>query len=84
MPPLGPGEAPGEFIEVTGADQLALGGVTGWRQRPVAAGGEPAPDPPPRVLAPEPVKPAVPAARAPAEGHPWCPLIAGAVSVAAW
>jgi hypothetical protein len=42
-----------------------------------------APDPPPRVPAPEPVKPADPAACALAGGHRGCPLIAGAVSLAA-
>ena len=80
MPPLGLGEAAGELIEVAGADQLALGGVIAWRQRPVAAGGVAAPDPPPRVLAPEPVKPAVAVGRALAGGHPGCPPIAAVVS----
>ena len=84
MSALGLGEVPGEFIEVAGASQAALGGVIGWRQRPVVAGGAAAPDPPPGVLTPEPVKSAVPVARAPAGGHRWCPLIAGAVSPAAW
>jgi hypothetical protein len=80
---LGLGEAAGEFIEVAGADQAALGGVIAWRQGPVGAGGVAAPDPPPRVPAPEPVKPAGPAVRALAGGHRGCPLTAGAVSLAA-
>ena len=80
MPAFGLGEAPGEFIEIAGADQLAMGGVIAWRQCPVAAGGVAAPDPPPRVLAPEPVEPAVPAGRVPAGGHPCCPPIAAVVS----
>jgi hypothetical protein len=72
MPPLGLGEALGEFIEVVCADQVLLGGVIAWRQRPVAAGGMAAPDPPPRVLAPEPVKPALGGVRAAAGGgHLW-------------
>jgi hypothetical protein len=33
-----------------------------------------APDPPPRVLAPEPVKPAVLVAGVPVPGHRCCPL----------
>ena len=77
MPSLGLGEARGEFIEVAGTDQLALGGVMAWRQRPVMAGGVAAPDPPPRVAAPEPVKSAIPVAGTPAGGHRWCLLIAG-------
>ena len=81
MPAFGLGEAPGEFIEIAGADQLAMGGVIAWRQCPVAAGGVAAPDPPPRVLAPEPVKPAVPAGRVPAGGHPCCPPLAAVVSL---
>jgi hypothetical protein len=83
-PLLGLGEAVGEFIEAAGVDQVALGGVIAWRQRPVAAGGVAAPDPPLRVLAPEPVKFAVPVGGALAGGHRWCLLIAGAVSQAAW
>jgi hypothetical protein len=50
------GEAAGELVEVTGADQLVHGGVIAWRQRPVVAGCVAAPDPPLRVLLPEPVK----------------------------
>src|SRR6266568_6784707 len=80
---LGLGEAAGEFIEVAGADQAALGGVVAWRQRPVGAGGVAAPDPPPRVPAAEPVKLVCPVARALAGGHRGCPPIAGAVSLAA-
>ena len=63
------------LTEVAGADQRALGGVIGRRQRPVTAGGVAAPDSPPRVLVPEPVKPAVPAGRAPAGGHSRSPPI---------
>src|SRR5215475_3097095 len=73
--PFGLGEAIGEFIEAAGADQRALGGVIGWRQRPVAAGGLTAPDPPPRVLAREPVKSAIPGIRAAAGGHLCFPLL---------
>jgi hypothetical protein len=74
MPPLGLGEALGEFIEVVCADQVLLGGVIAWRQRPVAAGGMAAPDPPPWILAPEPVKPTLGGVRAAAAaggGHLW-------------
>jgi hypothetical protein len=39
---------------------------------PVVAGVVAAPDPPPRVPAPEPVKCAVPVIRARAGGHLWC------------
>jgi hypothetical protein len=74
MPLLGLGEAAGEFIEVASADQVALGGMIAGRQRPAAAGGVAAPDPPPRVLAPEPVKAAVLVVRAPVRGHRCCPL----------
>ena len=66
---LGLGEAPGEFIRVVGGDQLPLGGVIAWRQCPVVPGGLAAPNPPPRVLAPQPVKSAVPVVRAVAGGH---------------
>jgi hypothetical protein len=83
MPPFGLGEALGEFIEVAGADQRALGGVIAWRQRPVAAGRVAAPDPPPRVLAPQPVKPAIPGVRSAAGGHLCFQLLTGAASLAA-
>ena len=53
---LRPGEAAGELTEVVSADQLAHDGVAGWRHCPVIAGCAAAPDPPPRVLAPEPLK----------------------------
>lgn len=56
MPSLRLGEAAGQFSDVPGADQLAHSGVTTWRHRPVIASRLAAPDPPPRVLAPEPVK----------------------------
>lgn len=56
MPSLRLGEAAGEFSDVPGADQLAHSGVTTWRHCPVIAGRLAAPDPPPRVSAPEPVK----------------------------
>jgi hypothetical protein len=56
MPSLRLGEAAGEFTDVTGADQLAHGRVTGRRQCPVIAGCAAAPDPPLRVLAPEPLE----------------------------
>src|SRR6201986_4885983 len=83
MSPFGLGEALGEFIEAAGAGQRALGGVIGWRQRPVAAGGVAAPDPSPRVLAPEPVKSAIAGVRAAAGGHLCFPLLAGGASRAA-
>jgi hypothetical protein len=56
MPSLGLGEVAGEFTDVTGADQLARGGVTAGRHGPVIAGCAAAPHPPLRVLAREPVK----------------------------
>jgi hypothetical protein len=74
MPLLGLGEAAGECIEVASVDQVALGGVIAGRQRPVGTGSMAAPDPPPRVLAPEPVKPAVLVAGVPVPGHRCCPL----------
>ena len=71
MPFLRAGEAASEFPEVASVDQLARGGVTAWRHGPVIAGCAAAPDPPPRVLAPEPVKPAIRGVRAAAGGHLW-------------
>jgi hypothetical protein len=59
MPSLRLGEAAGEFTDVTGADQLAHGRVAGWRQCPVITGCAAAPDPPLRVLAPEPLEPGI-------------------------
>ncbi len=59
---LGLGEALGQFVEAVGADQLVQGGVAGWRQCPVAAGGVAVPNPPLRILPPELVKPAIPGA----------------------
>ena len=59
MPFLRAGEAASEFPEVASVDQLARGGVTAWRHGPVIAGCAAAPDPPPRVLAPEPLKPGI-------------------------
>src|SRR6266567_2464064 len=53
---LRPGEAAGELTDVVSADQLAHDGVAGWRHCPVIAGCAAMPDPPPRVLAPEPLK----------------------------
>jgi hypothetical protein len=53
---LRPGEAEGELTDVVSADQLAHDGVARWRHCPVIAGCAAAPDPPPRVLAPEPLK----------------------------
>jgi hypothetical protein len=46
MPSFRLGEAAGQFTDVTGADQLADGRVTGRRHGPVIAGGVAAPDPP--------------------------------------
>ena len=56
VPSLRPGEAAGELTDVVSADQLAHDGVARWRHCPVIAGCAAAPDPPPRVLAPEPLK----------------------------
>ena len=81
LPALRLGEAAGQLADVTDADQPAHGGVTRWRQCPVIAGCAAAPDPPPRVPAPELLKPGilvVPAApgvhrgRRPAAGRPRC------------
>jgi hypothetical protein len=69
MPCFGLGEAAGEFADVAGADQLARGGVAGWRHCPVIAGGAAAPEPPPRVPAPEPVKLGILVVSARAGGH---------------
>jgi hypothetical protein len=80
---LGLGEAPGEFTQVAGGDQPSLGGVIAWRQCPVVPGSLAAPDPPPRVLAPEPVKPAIAGVRSAAGGHLCFPLLTGAVNLAA-
>lgn len=63
------GDAHGEFFQVVGGDQLSLGGVIAWRHCPVVPGGLTAPKPPPRILAPQPVKSAVPVVRAVAGGH---------------
>jgi hypothetical protein len=71
MAALGLGEAPGEFIQVAGGDQLPLGGVIARRQCPVVPGGLAAPHPPPRVAAPYPVKSAVPVVCVVAGGHCW-------------
>jgi len=68
---FGLGEALGEFIQVTGGDQLPLGGVIAWRHCPVVPGGLAAPDPPPRVLAPQPVQAAGPVVPTTAGGHRW-------------
>src|SRR6266567_2986304 len=69
MPFVCLGEAAGEFTDVTGTDQLAYGRVTGWRHGPVFAGGAAAPDPPLRVLAPEPPEPGILVVPALAGGH---------------
>ena len=69
MPSLCPGEAAGEFTDVTGTDQLAYRRVTGRRQCPVIAGGAAAPDPPLRVLAPEPLELGILVVPAGAAGH---------------
>ena len=69
MPSFRLGEAAGQLTDVTGADQLADGRVTGRRHGPVIAGGAAAPDPPLRVLAPEPVKLAILVVPTVADGH---------------
>jgi hypothetical protein len=56
MPSIRPGEAAGEFTDVRGADQVAHGRVTRRRQCPIIAGCAAAPDPPLRVVAPEPLE----------------------------
>lgn len=66
---LGLGEALGEFMQVVGGDQLPLGGVIAWWHGPVVSGDLAAPDPPPRVLAPQPVQSAGRAVSAVAGGH---------------
>lgn len=57
---LGLGEAAGQLTDVVRADQFTHGGVVRWRHGPVIAGCAAAPDPPPRVLAPEPRKFGIP------------------------
>jgi len=74
MPLLSVGQAVGEFGEAAGGDQAALGGMIAGRQCPVGTGGVAAPDPPPRVLAAELVKPAVLVVGVPVRGHRCCPL----------
>jgi hypothetical protein len=69
MPSLGAGEAAGEVTDVAGVDQPARGGVTAWRHGPVIAGCAAAPDPPLRVLAPEPHELGILAVPAAACGH---------------
>ena len=69
MPFLRAGEAASEFTNVASVDQLARGGVTAWRQGPVIAGCAAAPYPPPRVLAPEPLKLGILVVPASAGGH---------------
>lgn len=69
MPFLRAGEAASEFTNVASVDQLARGGVTAWRHGPVIAGCAAAPYPPPRVLAPEPLKLGILVVPASAGGH---------------
>jgi hypothetical protein len=63
------GQTATEFTHVTGVDQVVRGGVIAWRHRPVITGGAAAPDPPPRILAPEPLKAGVVVAAAVAGVH---------------
>jgi hypothetical protein len=77
------GEALGEFIQVAGGDQPSLGGVIAWRQRPVVPRGLAAPDPPPRVLAPQPLQSTGPVVPAAAGCHRWW-LFPAAVLLAGW
>jgi len=80
---LGLGEALGEFIQVAGGDQPPLGGVIARRQCPVVPGGLAAPDPPPRVLAPQPVQSTGRVVPAVAGGHRgW--VFPTAVPLAGW
>ena len=69
MPSLRPGEAAGEFTDVTGTDQLAYVRVAWRRQCPVIAGCAAVPDPPLRVLAPEPLELGILILPAGAGGH---------------
>lgn len=69
MLPFGPGQAAGEFTDVAGAYQLVQARVTRWRQGPVIACCAATPDPPLRVLAPEPLQLGILVARAGAGGH---------------
>ena len=69
LPFLRAGEAASEFTNVASGDQLARGGVTAWRHGPVIAGCAAAPYPPPRVLAPEPLKLGILVVPASAGGH---------------
>lgn len=69
MPFVRAGEAASEFTNVASVDQLARGGVTAWRHGPVIAGCAAAPYPPPRVLAPEPLKLGILVVPASAGGH---------------
>jgi hypothetical protein len=78
---LGPGEAAGQLTNVVNADQSAHGRVVWRRHCPVIAGCAAAPEPPPRVLAPErrkfgipvvPARPGVHGGRRQVAGTPWC------------
>ena len=69
MLPFRPGEAAGEFTDVTGADQLTRTWVTERRQRPVIACCAATPDQPLGVPVPEPLELSIRIARARAGGH---------------
>src|ERR1700719_3639670 len=78
---LDPGEAAGHLSDVVSADQLPYGGVVRWRHGPVIAGCAAAPDPPPRIEAPErrkfsipvvPARPGVHGGRRQVAGTPRC------------
>jgi hypothetical protein len=56
MPCLGPGETAGEVLDAAGADQAVHGGMPAGRHGPVIAGCAAAPNPPPWVLASEPLE----------------------------
>jgi hypothetical protein len=77
LPSFRAGEAAGEFTDVGGGDQPACGGVTAWRHGPVIAGCAAAPDPPPRVLALEPLQLGILIVPASAGGHGVSPQAAG-------
>ena len=66
---LGLGQPPRELIEITGADQLAPGGMAAWRHGPVLTGDAAIPDRPPRILAPQLLEPGVLAGAAPVGVH---------------
>lgn len=72
IPLFGVGETAGEFPDVTSADEPVHGGVTGRRHRPVIPRYLAAPDPPPPILAPQPLQPRILIVPVLAGGHRRC------------